>query len=1223
MNTRVDMTFMTRPLTSRSIPRLFAAGFAAAVFAMALGERPAAATQYVWDNGSFNSFWSNSKNWLPANEPGSGDYVTFSSLISGAQTINLDFWTEIQAIQHSSDATANYTVQAPTGATGNLTLDGSPSFAGENRYLSQECANHGLIFQNGPGALTLSLNTGTADTSIFTTDPTVGVTINCVLAEATPGSGFIKDGPGVLILGAANTYSGNTRINAGTLKLTHALALQTSTLDMSNSVTDAGALNFGTLTAATVGGLTGARALGLTNASAAAVALSVGNNNNDTTYSGALGGSGSLTKVGTGMLTLSGANTFTGGVTVQTGTLQFGAPNALATSPVTMTADATLDANSQSPTIAALIGAGSVINNSGGMLSVTGNLTTASSHTTYSCFWGTINSGGLVKAGTHAMALRGANTFDGATTVTAGTLSVGAAPDRLPVGTVLSVASGANFQLDANNQTVASLSGAGRVNLGGGMLTVNPPSGVSTFSGVIQNSQFPGSSTALGNGLRRYYYTNIDFTGLYAVRDDSTVNIPNMNATSLPAGMYPKTNQISVRWLGQILTTAAGTYTFTTTCDDGSRLWINGTMVVSNWVEQGATANSGTIDLAASTRYDLLLEYYNNGGPGSALLSWTPPDDSSTVIPAANLFLPGPGTLVKSGSGLQQLTAASAYTGGTIVSGGTLEATTGGALGSGNVTVNDGATLKLDSNTAINSAADLVVSGGAFFVNLTYSGTDTIHALSLDGGVTHLASGTYGSSSSTAANKYPVFAGSGILNVIAGASANSLTLSAGSDPSIYGSPVTFRAAISGSAGTPTGTVAFYDGASPIGTVTLTSGVASLAVSNLWVISSPHSITAVYSGNTSYAPSTSPPLSHTTTVASAFPSVTVSNKVYDQTTSASIAALSFTGVLPSDANYVHLAGGTATATFATKTAGLNKTVNITGLGPISGSLAGNYVLGSTTATTTATISNALVTVTGITANNKTYDNTTPATIVTGSAALGVGVISGDTVTLITTGATGAFADANAGTGKVVTVSGLTLGGTDGANYSVTPPTTTATINKANSSVFALTASPLTSTAPVGTPVTFTASVRSSPTGLPTPTSNVVFAAEGVAFTTNALASGVATSTATSSLTAGLHTILATYAGNNNYLTSTKSILYTVLAASTATPAKITRILYGNPLTISGTGPVSHPFALVSSTNVAKAMNLWTPEQTNSANMGSFSFSVIPGTPKAKFFRVITQ
>ena len=74
---------------------------------------------------------------------------------------------------------------------------------------------------------------------------------------------------------------------------------------------------------------------------------------------------------------------------------------------------------------------------------------------------------------------------------------------------------------------------------------------------------------------------------------------------------------------------------------------------------------------------------------------------------------------------------------------------------------------------------------------------------------------------------------------------------------------------------------------------------------------------------------------------------------------------------------------------------------------------------------------------------------------------------------------------------------------------------------------------------------------------------------------------------------------------------------------ATPARITQILYGNPLTISGTGPVSHPFALVSATNAAKALNQWTPEQTNTDGTGSFTFNVVPGTAKAKFFRAITQ
>ena len=73
----------------------------------------------------------------------------------------------------------------------------------------------------------------------------------------------------------------------------------------------------------------------------------------------------------------------------------------------------------------------------------------------------------------------------------------------------------------------------------------------------------------------------------------------------------------------------------------------------------------------------------------------------------------------------------------------------------------------------------------------------------------------------------------------------------------------------------------------------------------------------------------------------------------------------------------------------------------------------------------------------------------------------------------------------------------------------------------------------------------------------------------------------------------------------------------------TPARIMQILWGHPCTISGTGPVNHPFALVSSPNLSKALNLWTPEQTNTAGTGSFSFSVTPGAEKGKYFRVITQ
>src|SRR5438552_3929507 len=72
----------------------------------------------------------------------------------------------------------------------------------------------------------------------------------------------------------------------------------------------------------------------------------------------------------------------------------------------------------------------------------------------------------------------------------------------------------------------------------------------------------------------------------------------------------------------------------------------------------------------------------------------------------------------------------------------------------------------------------------------------------------------------------------------------------------------------------------------------------------------------------------------------------------------------------------------------------------------------------------TITAKALTVSGVTASNKTYDAGTSATLNTGSAAL-VGVVSGDTVTVDSTGASGTFANKNVGTGKTVSTSGFAL------------------------------------------------------------------------------------------------------------------------------------------------------------------------------------------------------
>ena len=141
---------------------------------------------------------------------------------------------------------------------------------------------------------------------------------------------------GTFSLSGANTFSGDTRLAGGTLTLANSAALQNSPLNLAAG--DAGTLNFGSLTAASVGGLKGARNLALNNAAAAAVALTVGaGNTNLYTYAGALTGSGSVTKTGAGTFVLTGTNTFTGVLNVDTaqpsvgndGTLRLASPGTL------------------------------------------------------------------------------------------------------------------------------------------------------------------------------------------------------------------------------------------------------------------------------------------------------------------------------------------------------------------------------------------------------------------------------------------------------------------------------------------------------------------------------------------------------------------------------------------------------------------------------------------------------------------------------------------------------------------------------------------------------------------------------------------------------------------------------------------------------------------------------------------------------------------------------
>jgi autotransporter-associated beta strand protein len=230
----------------------------------------------------------------------------------------------------------------------------------------------------------------------------------------------------------------------------------------------------------------------------------------------------------------------------------------------------------------------------------------------------------------------------------------------------------------------------------------------------------------------------------------------------------------------------------------------------------------------------------------------------NTVTVANPIGNSGSGSLTKLGTGTLTLQAANTYTGGTIVSVGTLEAQVDGSLSSGNVSVANGATLKLDTTAGIASSANLLLSGASPSVVLNFSGTSTINALSFDGGVTFANSGTWGAVGSGAANTDARLTGTGFLQVTMPGSTTTLTSSL--NPAYYGSSVTFTAMVTAASGTPTGTVTFKDGATVLGTGSLSAGLTTLTTNNLSITGSPHAITAVYGGDVNFMPGTSVALS---------------------------------------------------------------------------------------------------------------------------------------------------------------------------------------------------------------------------------------------------------------------------------------------------------------------------------------------------------------------------
>jgi GH35 family endo-1,4-beta-xylanase len=138
-----------------------------------------------------------------------------------------------------------------------------------------------------------------------------------------------------------------------------------------------------------------------------------------------------------------------------------------------------------------------------------------------------------------------------------------------------------------------------------------------------------------GTGLRADYFNGTNLANLALTRTDAAVDFDWGSGSPDPR---VSAGNFSGRWSGQVQASYTETFTFTTRSSDGVRLWIDGQLLIDDWTDHAATEDSGSLNLIAGRRYDLLMEYYAHTGTARASLQWASPSQARQVIPSSQLF---------------------------------------------------------------------------------------------------------------------------------------------------------------------------------------------------------------------------------------------------------------------------------------------------------------------------------------------------------------------------------------------------------------------------------------------------------------------------------------------------------------------------------------------------------------------------------------------------------
>jgi autotransporter-associated beta strand protein len=314
--------------------------------------------------------------------------------------------------------------------------------------------------------------------------------------------GLTKAGSSTLTLDGSNTYTGKTLINAGIIKIgANNVMPDYSEVVLAN--TSGVALNVNGKTD-TIGSISGGGTTGGNITLGTGGALTV-NQFTFGDYAGVISGDGSFTKSSYGVLRLTRVNTYTGATAVTGGDLIIMINGGIPNTALSLTGAARLLLLQDGLSL----NVGTLSGDSGALAWLYPNSTLTINQTSDATFAGIIKdntSGAVTKTGSGTLTLTGGSTYQGLTTVSAGTLNL-AANNAITssVSVVLANTAGVGLNINGTTQTISSLAGGGasggNVSLGsgGGALTILQRI-FSDYSGVISGT---GTVTKSGAGVLR------------------------------------------------------------------------------------------------------------------------------------------------------------------------------------------------------------------------------------------------------------------------------------------------------------------------------------------------------------------------------------------------------------------------------------------------------------------------------------------------------------------------------------------------------------------------------------------------------------------------------------------------------------------------------------------------------------------------------------------------